>query len=392
MNRGFRRNPAGAGQAPVNPIDVNDVFDAAVRLEQREDLPAAEEAFGAADRLGHAAAAVKLGVLLEERDDLAGAEQAFRRADDRGDATGAFHLAWLLQERGDLAGAEEAYRHAELLGHPAAEANLRVLLARRAPHPAPSVVEPTSAATAEDEPEVAGGADEADEADRAGVEPETAIHSVPSTAAGAGAATADGGGTASAPTAAQRPQGRPGLLRRTVRVVLPVAAFAIAFLVGDATKRPAPSQSHVAPTTNVSDSTVTLSTVAPVPRPAKLVVKPKPSKPPASSATLGTITLRRAIPAAPVYRVSVRPSTPPVVATQPASGTATSPSSRTTTATRPGSTTPSSTTPGTTTPSSTTTGGTPSGGRTVDGTNAGGTSVSSAGSTTTSSSTAVPGG
>lgn len=388
MNRGFRRNPAGAGQAPVNPIDVNDVFDAAVRLEQREDLPAAEEAFGAADRLGHAAAAVKLGVLLEERDDLAGAEQAFRRADDRGDATGAFHLAWLLQERGDLAGAEEAYRHAELLGHPAAEANLRVLLARRAPHPAPSVVEPTSAATAEDEPEVADGA---------GVEPETAIHSVPSTAAGAGAATADGGGTASAPTAAQRPQGRPGLLRRTVRVVLPVAAFAIAFLVGDATKRPAPSQSHVAPTTNVSDSTVTLSTVAPVPRPAKLVVKPKPSKPPASSATLGTITLRRAIPAAPVYRVSVRPSTPPVVATQPASGTATSPSSRTTTATTPGSTTPgstapSSTTPGTTTPSSTTPGGTPSGGRTVDGTNAGGTSVSSAGSTTTSSSTAVPGG
>jgi hypothetical protein len=381
MNRGFRRNPAGAGQAPVNPIDVNDVFDAAVRLEQREDLPAAEEAFGAADRLGHAAAAVKLGVLLEERDDLAGAEQAFRRADDRGDATGAFHLAWLLQERGDLAGAEEAYRHAELLGHPAAEANLRVLLARRAPHPAPSVVEPTSAATAEDEPEVA------DEADGAGVEPETAIHSVPSTAAGAGAATADGGGTASAPTAAQRPQGRPGLLRRTVRVVLPVAAFAIAFLVGDATKRPAPSQSHVAPTTNVSDSTVTLSTVAPVPRPAKLVVKPKPSKPPASSATLGTITLRRAIPAAPVYRVSVRPSTPPVVATQPASGTATSPSSRTTTATTPGSTTPGSTAPGSTTP-----GGTPSGGRTVDGTNAGGTSVSSAGSTTTSSSTAVPGG
>ncbi|HWD75627.1 MAG TPA: hypothetical protein VG371_10835 [Solirubrobacteraceae bacterium] len=384
MNRGFRRNPAGAGQAPVTPIDVNDVFDAAVRLEQREDLPAAEEAFGAADRLGHAAAAVKLGVLLEERDDLAGAEQAFRRADDRGDATGAFHLAWLLQERGDLAGAEEAYRRAELLGHPAAEANLRVLLARRAPHPAPSAVEPTLAASVAT---AATAAPAADEAGGAGVEPETAIHSVPSTAAGAGAATAGGGGAASAPTAARQPRGKGGVLRRTVSVVLPVAAFAIAFLVGEATKRPAPSQSHVAPTTNVSDSTVTLSTVAPVPRPAKLVVKPKPSKPPASSATVGTITFHRAIPAAPVYRVSVPRSSPPVLATQPASGTATSPSSRTTTANMPGSTTPGSTTLSSTTPS-----GTPSGGRTVDGTNAGATSVSSAGSTTTSSSTTAPGG
>ncbi|HWE10436.1 MAG TPA: hypothetical protein VG325_13865 [Solirubrobacteraceae bacterium] len=369
MIRGLRRNPPGAAPAPVQPVDPNGVFDAGVRLERRDDLPAAEEAFGAADRLGHAGAAVKLGVLLEERDDLAGAEQAFRRADDRGDATGAFHLAWLLQERGDLTGAEEAYRRAELRGHRAAGANLRVLLTKRAALPTPPLARgrPSSAPspptrTPEAPPPAATPA--APAAGATNGEPETAIHSTPATAAGAGAA-------------APRPHGQRGLLRRTASVVLPVAAFAVAFLIGDATKRPAPSQPHPAPAANVSHSTVTLSRVAPVPRPAKLVVKPpKAAKPPATAttaATLGATSLHRVTPAPSVYRVSVPRRGPPATATRPASGTMASPSSRTTTATTPSD-------------------NTPSGGRAVDGTNGGGTSVGSAGSTTTSTTTTVPGG
>ena len=95
MMYGSRRNPTPVGPGPMAPADANDAFDMAIQFEQRDDLPAAEEAYRAADQLGHAAAAVSLGVLLEERDDLDGAEQAFRRADERGDATGAFHLAWL---------------------------------------------------------------------------------------------------------------------------------------------------------------------------------------------------------------------------------------------------------------------------------------------------------
>jgi tetratricopeptide (TPR) repeat protein len=131
MMYGSRRNAMPADPGSVAQIDANDAFDMGTQFEQRDDLPAAEEAYRAADQQGHAAAAVNLGVLLEERDDLEGAELAFRRADERGDATGAFHLAWLLQEGGDLDGAEDAYRRAELRGHPAAHANLRMMLSER---------------------------------------------------------------------------------------------------------------------------------------------------------------------------------------------------------------------------------------------------------------------
>ena len=243
MIRGFRRSPAGAGQAPPQPVDANDAFDTAVALEQREDLTAAEETYAAADRARHAGAAVKLGVLLEERDDLAGAESAFRRADERGDATGAFHLAWLLQERGDVAGAEEAYRRAELRGHPAAGANLRVLLARRPAPPAPGpAARPAPPADAP---------------------------------AGAAAATAP----AAAGRGARPPQRSTGLVRRTLTVVLPVAAFAAAFLVGVATRPSVQPRPRVAPTVDVSNSTVRLSPIPPVPPAAELVVKPPPRKP-----------------------------------------------------------------------------------------------------------------
>ena len=88
MMYGSRPNPTPAGPGSLAQVDANDAFDMAIQFEQRDDLPAAEEAYRAADQLGHAAAAVSLGVLLEERDDLDGAEQAFRRADERGDANG----------------------------------------------------------------------------------------------------------------------------------------------------------------------------------------------------------------------------------------------------------------------------------------------------------------
>ena len=95
MIPGFRRNPGHAGGLAGAEFSADDVFVMALKFEQQDDLPAAEDAYRTADHLGHAHAAVNLGVLLEEHDDLTGAEQAFRRADERGDATGAFHLAWL---------------------------------------------------------------------------------------------------------------------------------------------------------------------------------------------------------------------------------------------------------------------------------------------------------
>ena len=58
-----------------------------------------------------------------------------------------------------------------------------------------------------------------------------------------------------------------GLLLRTASIVLPVAAFAVAFLVGAATRPPVHTQSRLAPATSVSASTVTLSSVATVPAP-----------------------------------------------------------------------------------------------------------------------------
>lgn len=316
MIRGFRRRPAGVNWAPARPVDAEEAFDQGVALERRGDLLAAEEAYDAADRNGHAGAPVKLGVLLEERDDFAGAEQAFRRADDRGDATGAFHLGWMLQERGDVAGAEEAYRRAEARGHLAAEANLRVLRtrpARRRPGTAPS---PRAVAAAEPSPvpdRTAAAAASQPPDPVPDSEADTAAHSIPAAVAATSAAATE------PPPATNRERGAGALLQRTASIVLPVAAFAIAFLAGDATRAPVHTSSHLAPATNVSDSTVRLSTVAPVPRPAKLITKPPAGKPgtPATTAVPGAVSLRSATPAPPVYRASapVTPSTAPAGAT-----------------------------------------------------------------------------
>jgi len=129
-------SPSGpsAGSLPATSIGAHGgrrcaeegarVFAAGLNFGQRGDVLEAEKAYRLADRLGHAGAAVNLGLLLKAREDVEGAEQAFRRADERGDARGAFHLAWLLQERGDLVGAEAGYWRAKLRGYPAAEANL----------------------------------------------------------------------------------------------------------------------------------------------------------------------------------------------------------------------------------------------------------------------------
>jgi hypothetical protein len=361
MIRGFRRSHARADQAPAAPGDPNDAFEAAVAVEQRGDLAAAEEGYRAADRLGHPGAAVKLGGLLEERDDLGGAEEAFRRADDRGDATGAFHLGWLLHERGDLAGAEAAYRRAVLRGHPAAEANLRVLAGRARRRPAPTTP-PTAA------PPTAAPPTQA--------EPETAIHSAPAPAAGPAAAVASAF-TAQGP--GLRPR-RGGFLQRAASIVLPVAAFAAAFLVGMATRPPARSHPRLAPAVNASESTVTLSSVASVPPSAKLVVKPpprKPANPAIGSAPIGGISFRRMVPAVPVYSAAAPSSAPAGPPTLQASGTSTTPASTTTSVTGPG---------------TKTSGDTPTGGRSVAGTSGGGTSVNSASSSTTATTPATPSG
>ena len=53
----LRRTPAGVEQTSAGPADPNDAFDAALALEDQGDLIAAEERYGAADRLGHAGAA-----------------------------------------------------------------------------------------------------------------------------------------------------------------------------------------------------------------------------------------------------------------------------------------------------------------------------------------------
>lgn len=144
MLHGSTPHSTGADRSTTPGVDANEAFEMGVRCEHGDDLSAAEDAYRAADELGHPTAAVKLGVLLEERDDFDGAEQAFRRADARGDAVGAFHLAWMLQEGGDSDGAEQAYRRAELRGHPGARANLRMMLAgqgRTDPAPAMPVQE-----------------------------------------------------------------------------------------------------------------------------------------------------------------------------------------------------------------------------------------------------------
>ena len=155
MIHGSPPHPTAPGRSSATSLDAQEAFDRGVRFEARDELIAAEEAFRAADELGHATAAVRLGVLLEERDDFHGAEQAFRRADARGDAVGAFHLAWMLQEGGDLAGAEQAYRRAETRGHPGAHSNLRMMRAAfTIGLPAPAEPGPSEPIASDSEPAV----------------------------------------------------------------------------------------------------------------------------------------------------------------------------------------------------------------------------------------------
>ncbi|MFZ1996832.1 MAG: hypothetical protein WAU75_22145 [Solirubrobacteraceae bacterium] len=288
----------------------------AIQFEQGDDLPAAEAAYRAADQLGHAAAAVSLGVLLEEREDLEGAEQAFRRADQRGDATGAFHLAWLLQEGGDLDGAEQAYRRAELRGHPAAQANLRMMLGDHANGgspsngAAPSVV-PESEATAPQEPELIEA--EPDLADdeleplahapthTEGLEPLTtslaafgpATEELPiepiephtdrdeaDVLAAAVAASAVAGRRGPGRRGTERTEGKPrtgGVIARVLAIAIPVAAFAAAFILGAGSRPHKPAPSHLA-TASGQHGSATVASVATVPAPAKLVVKRHPVK------------------------------------------------------------------------------------------------------------------
>ena len=113
---------------PREPDDAGRVFRHALLLEEHGDEMGAVAAYRRADRLGHDAAAVHLGVLLEQHGDTAAAEAAYRRAAQRGDADGAFNLAILLEEQGNPTEAVGAYRRADGLGHGAAAANLGVLL------------------------------------------------------------------------------------------------------------------------------------------------------------------------------------------------------------------------------------------------------------------------
>src|SRR5665213_1941306 len=75
-------------------------FSLGVLLEERGDVASAELAYGEADALGHAGAALNLGVLLEARGDLPAAKRCYKRAHERGDPNGAFNLGALLEERG----------------------------------------------------------------------------------------------------------------------------------------------------------------------------------------------------------------------------------------------------------------------------------------------------
>jgi hypothetical protein len=337
MINGSSGNPAPAGADVADPVSANDAFDMGMQFEQRDDLPAAEEAYRAADQLGHAAAAVNLGVLLEERDDLDGAEQAFRRADERGDATGAFHLAWMLQEGGDLSGAEQAYRRAEMRGHPAAHSNLRMLLgddadgagtngagssaaeappaeappsapaATAAPPPVPVPVvpiplapawteaepegeePPMAAADPEPEPEDPPFVDSAG-ADLLAVElsqraaaprrPPASRAAEHATRASAGRGVDSRRGRAAARKARSEPQEGTkrtgGFMRKALGFGLPVAAFAAAFVAGVAARPHTPAPSHPATTSRQAGESATVAAMTSVPKPSRLVVVKHP--------------------------------------------------------------------------------------------------------------------
>lgn len=208
MIHGSSPHPTTTGRSSAAALDAQEAFDRGVRFEQRDELIAAEEAFRAADDLGHATAAVRLGVLLEESDDFHGAEQAFRRADARGDAVGAFHLAWMLQEGGDLAAAEQAYRRAESRGHPGAHSNLRMMRAAHAiglPAPAePAAAEPVVEVAPEPEPAPAPRSEPTARRGPADEVPPPRAHAVPSPPAPVAPEVISGGEVVDEPSAARR--------------------------------------------------------------------------------------------------------------------------------------------------------------------------------------------
>jgi hypothetical protein len=97
-------------------------------LADEGDLEGARAALLRADQRGHPEAAFELGVLLEGLGDAANAREAYRLGDKRGHAGAAFNLGALLLGGGDVAGATEAFRRADERGHPGAASNLGVLL------------------------------------------------------------------------------------------------------------------------------------------------------------------------------------------------------------------------------------------------------------------------
>ena len=92
--------PADEEAEPEWMGDPDRAFAHASWLSEHGDPVGAATAYRRADELGHAGAAVNLGVLSEEQGDVAAAEQWYRRADQVGDPNGSFNLAVLLWEQG----------------------------------------------------------------------------------------------------------------------------------------------------------------------------------------------------------------------------------------------------------------------------------------------------
>ncbi len=385
MIHGFRRGSKQDDESAAAQVSANDAFDLAIQFEQRDDLPAAEQAYRTADELGHAIAAVNLGVLLEERDDVAGAEQAFRRADERGDATGAFHLAWLLQEGGDLVGAEQAYRRADLRGHPAAGANLRMLhggprIGGDAPGvPEPPLATPPPGDAAEPAPAgpPAADAQTAQPAPAPPSEPpagtiDASVATATDVTTAVAAASAMGGeaplvdqvspdliselnqatrttrrgqpaprspapkratprsgpappGRRARPVPAPRrdapsrntpkggdekPQRSRSRPRRVIGWLVPVIAFGAAFLAGAATKPHAPAPAQLAPAASLGRSTVSISSLKALPRPAALGRSRPGHRAKPKTTVHSPVSVGPAAPAAPVPGAPARVAPP----------------------------------------------------------------------------------
>jgi len=119
---------------------ADDLLRLGERLEKRQDLRGAEDAYRRADAAGSAEGASNLGVLLFERGAVEEAHAALLRADERGSGMGAFRLGFLLEETGRIAEAESAYRRAVARGNRNAAGNLAGLHKRRGVVSGPSPV------------------------------------------------------------------------------------------------------------------------------------------------------------------------------------------------------------------------------------------------------------